>query len=274
MMYYLLDNVPLLAFGRTLGAEAVGLFQRAVTLSALPTTTLLSGLAPVLLPAFASQARENRALKESYLSSLLLITALLWPITLWIILLAHPIVLVLLGDQWLNVVPLVQIIGTAYLIWFPVYVTNPILIAAGGIRDTLYLALITIPAMIVVQSIASIWGLYAAVWSLFITIPWYVFWAVYTVKRRVPFTWAELGAVLGRSGAVALISAAAPALFVAAAGGPNQIGIAGGLFAGVLAVASWLAGLRIMGHPRLHEVQRAVSKMLRILTGLHQRLRA
>lgn len=270
LMYYLLDSVPLMAFGRTLGTEAVGLFQRAVTLSALPTTTLLAGLAPVLLPAFANHAREKRALKDAYLHSLSLITSILWPVTLWIIILAQPVVLVLLGEQWLPLVPLVQIIGTAYLIWFPVYVTNPILIAAGGIRDTLALALITIPLMILTQSIASIWGLYAAVWSLFVTIPWYVFFAVYMVKRRVPFTWNELGSVLARSAAVALVSATAPALIVMAWGGPMNISIVGGVIAGGVAVMGWFAGLHLLRHPMLEEVQSALAKAQSKLAALQR----
>lgn len=269
-MYFLLDNVPLLAFGRTLSAEAVGLYQRAVALAALPTTVLLAGLAPVLLPAFANDARENRALKNSYLNSLGLTTALLWPATIWIIILAKPIVLVLLGDQWLAMVPLVQIIGAAYLIWFPVYVTNPILIAAGGIRDTLTLTLLTIPVMVAIQSVASMWGLQAAVWSLFVTIPWYVFFAVWMVKRRIPFAWGELGAVLGRSATAALLSAIAPLLVVMLLGGPYGVGIAGGVFAGMLGVASWFVALGVTRHPMGDEVRRVFSGLTTRVAALRR----
>lgn len=267
ILYYLLDNIPLMVFGRTLGAENVGLYQRAISLSAMPSTTLLAGVAPVMLPAFANHAREKRELGQSYLQSLELTTVLLWPSTVFILIMAQPIVMILLGAQWTALVPLVQIIAAAYLIWFPVYSTNPVLIAAGGIRDTLWLALITIPLMVLVQSFASIWGVHAAVLSLFITVPWYVFWAVFMVKRRAPFKWRELGAVLGRNAVVSAITAIGPGLVFLASGGAYAVSILGGVIAGVLAGIGWLAGLWLMRHPMLNELQRAWAAVPRMLRG-------
>lgn len=265
MLYYLQDQLPLLVLGRTLGAESVGLFQRAVTVSAMPTTTLLAGLGPVVLPAFASQARENKALADSFLKSLTMITALLWPATLWVFILADPIVRVLLGPQWLAMVPLVHILAAAYLIWFPVYVINPILIAAGGIRDTLMLGVFTIPVMIAIVSGASFFGLHAAAWSHFISIPFYVVCSMLMVKRRVPYKMSALIAALAPSAQLALLSAIAPALVLLAWGDGYVLSIPMALLAGALGVASWLGGLYMLHHPMSHEVGHLLSAVQRRL---------
>lgn len=260
LLYYALENLPLLVFGRTIGAAAVGLFQRATTLSALPNATLLSGVTPVLLPAFANHARSGRELKDAFLRSVALMTGLSWPATLGIVILAYPIVLLVLGDQWLPVAPLVQIIGIAYLASFTISVTNPILIAAGGIRDTLKLALVTIPIMVSVQSIASFWGLHAAAASLILTLFFFSTMAMLAVQRRAPFQWREMASVLGRSAGVAACSASGPLLIAFASGGAQTITIPVALVAVCVGVAGWVAGLAIFQHPMRDELQRLLSK--------------
>lgn len=265
LLNYMVTNVPLLVFGRTLGAGDVGLYQRAFTLSSLPTTTLMAGLGPVLLPAFASHAREKRELKLSYFRSLELITVLLWPCTLLIFILAKPAVLVLLGSQWLALVPLVQIMSASFLMWFPVHVTNPILIATGGVRDALKLAMITIPAMILLQCLASLLGLMAVAWSGLIAIIYFVVCAVLMVRRRVPFEWNELGAALKKSLLVALVSIVGPVGVTLAAGGPNSVSIAEAFVACLLAGAGWLLSLGLTRHPMFNEVQQLVRAAYRVV---------
>jgi O-antigen/teichoic acid export membrane protein len=107
-LFYLQDNMPLAIFGHTLGAASLGLFQRAVTVSNLPFTTLLSGVQPAIQPLLSDRARKGLSLKDSFLLGTSYTSALLWPACSNMALLAHPIVLVLLGDKWREVVPLVQ----------------------------------------------------------------------------------------------------------------------------------------------------------------------
>ena len=118
MLNYLGDNVPLLIFGRTLGAGPLGLFQRAATVSSLPFTTLLAGIQPVVQPMMSERARVGRSLKDGFLTALSYSALLLWPACLVIALLAHPIVLVLLGSPWLEAVPLIQILSASFTFWF------------------------------------------------------------------------------------------------------------------------------------------------------------
>src|SRR3546814_3774220 len=65
---------------------------------------------PVLLPAFAAKLRQGHALKDSYLRGVAYLTAVGWPFSVVLALLAHPILRVLFGPQWDAAVPLVQIL--------------------------------------------------------------------------------------------------------------------------------------------------------------------
>ena len=96
------ESVPYLVLGRMLSLEAAALYNRSVTVAQLPDKLLLSGLAQILLPAFAADLRNGGNLRENYLRGIELITGLQWPVLVCLSLLAHPIVLLLLGDQWMS----------------------------------------------------------------------------------------------------------------------------------------------------------------------------
>ena len=81
------------------------------------------------------EVREGRSLKEAYLRALGYITVLYWPALILLALLAHPVILLLLGQQWLSVIPLLQVMAVAGLAWFPVILTSPVLLAVGANRD-------------------------------------------------------------------------------------------------------------------------------------------
>ena len=87
----------------------------------LPDSVLLSGPVGVAFPALAAEIRNGANLKEHYLRALGLIAVLYWPAH-WIVLalLAYPVVRVVMGQQWLAVVPLPRLSPLPISAWFPV----------------------------------------------------------------------------------------------------------------------------------------------------------
>lgn len=245
---------PYFVYGRVLGIEAVGLYNRAVTVCLLPERALLASLTAVLLPVFSAQAREGHSLKSAYLRAIEYITALHWPALILLAIFAHPVVHILLGHQWTAIAPLVQIISVALLAWFPAYLTYPTLVATGGIRDTLTASLISLPIAALILTVASRHGLHAVALSMLITIPLQVAVAVTFVRRRVGFAWSEMLAAIRKSIVVAALSAAGPGLFVAMLGQRNENSIAFLIIGLVIAAIGWLAGLRMTCHPLMDEI--------------------
>lgn len=267
LLYYALDAVPLLAFGKTLGADGLGLYQRAFSISRLPEKTLLAGLAPVLLPTLSQHAREGRDLKIGFLSSIEHVTVFFWPSLIVIVVLAKPIVDVLLGHQWLEAIPIVQIIAIAFLFQLPSGIAHSVQLAAGGVRDSFILAVVTVPAAVGIQVFASRYGLEAAAMSLLVTCPLCLLASLIMIRWRVPYTWSELWSVLWRSGVVTLFSALGPAAVALYSGGTQNISIAAGAVGLIAAPAGWLVGLRVAGHPTLPEVARAFDFLLVSVLG-------
>src|SRR3546814_7174749 len=92
---------------------------------------IFEGLQPVLLPALSEKVRRGEDLREVYLRAMEYVTVLYWPFLAMLGLMADPIVRLLLGDQWLTVIPLVQIFCGTSAFAFPAFFPQPLLMAIG-----------------------------------------------------------------------------------------------------------------------------------------------
>jgi O-antigen/teichoic acid export membrane protein len=262
------ESLPYVVLGRVLGVDAVGLYSRAVAVCSWPERYLLAGLGPVVLPAFSTHVREGRSLKAAYLKAIEYITCVLWPALILLAIFAHPIVLMVLGNQWTAAVPLVHIMAGALLAWFPAYLTYPTLVASGGIRDTLTASVISLPVSVLILALASRYGLGGVVLSRLVTIPLQVVVAVAFVRRRLGLTWIEMLLALRRSFIVAASSAIAPLLLYGALHRfDSTISLGTLLVAASLSLSGWLLGLRLTRHPVFSELQRAIEKLRADLRG-------
>ena len=181
------ETVPQLVLGAILPSAAVGLFNRATMLSKVPQLVFLRTVITIAFPALAAQVRNGRDLKAPYLAALGHITVFYWPTLVLIAILAHPIVRLLLGEQWLDVVPLLQILAFAYLAWFHDPLTTPVLLAVGANQDRALVLVFTYAVSAVVLCGAAYFGITAVVASTLVTIPYMMIVAMYFVRRHVAF---------------------------------------------------------------------------------------
>lgn len=254
LLNMLYDAMPRLLLGRLLGFGAVGLFARAVSLNQLPDRLLLSAVQPVVLPALAAKAREGGNLAGPYLLGISLISAIQWPALLSLALLADPIVRLLMGDQWLEVVPLVRIVAIASLPMVPIYLAFPVLVTIGRVRMMAQISLVTMPAAIGMIFFAAHFNLSAVAWSLLVANLVQVTAMVVAIRRYVHFTWADLVRIAVRSGTVAICAAAFPA-FVVGLHGPT-LSVPMTFLAAAGAAIGWGVGLHAVSHPLAAELTR------------------
>ena len=264
------DMVPRLAFAKLLGFDAVGLYGRALTVCQLPDRAIVQALQPVVLPAMAARARAGGSLKEAYLRGHALMSAVQWPALLLLALLADPVVRVLLGPQWGEAAPLVRLVALASMALAPAFMTFPVLVASGRVRDTFTSSLISLPpSVLIVVGAAWFGGLTTVAASLFVVAPLQMLVALFYVRRAIDLSWAELGAASRASACVTLGAAIVPAALVLL----SPQGFALGLGASALAVAGaalgWLAALRLVRHP----VEAEIVATARILLAAAGRLR-
>lgn len=265
------QSMPQMILGRILDFAAVGLYSRATMLNQLFDRLILDALHPVVLPAVAERVRTGGDLREPFLRALEYMTALQWPFLLCLALLADPTVRVLLGPQWSGAAPLVRILALASLCLFPTFMTQPVLVSIGRVRDTLVIGLITVPPSLAAIFAAAFFGLEAVAASLFVTAPFQVYVALRFIRRHIPFAWHDLLAATRKSALVALCAAAAPAATVVLAGFRFDLSLPELAAAGTGAALGWSAGLFATGHPLQTEVRRAV---FTLRSGISARLLA
>lgn len=264
VLYKIYEALPSFLLGRTLSLDAVGIYNRATLVSQLPNNTLLSGIGPVLLPALAAEARTGQNLKGSFLRSVSIFTAFQWPALVTLALLAHTLVAILLGQQWMQTVPLIQIMALAALPSFATELAFPLLVAVGAMRDVLWRALLSWPASAVIIGFAAQVSLRAVALSLFLIFPLQAYISLRLVKRHLDVSWLEIATAVRKSAIITATSAAGPLAVMAWYGVGSGPPIPAAMFAAALAAAGWLVGVHLTRHELLDELTRAASFVNRL----------
>lgn len=97
--------------GRFSGAASLGLFRISSEISSLPTSQLMFPIMRATYPGYAKFAHDRKALKQAFLKVQGTVVMLTLPAGIGIVLLADPIVRVFLGPNWLDAVPIMQVLG-------------------------------------------------------------------------------------------------------------------------------------------------------------------
>ena len=122
------------------------------------------------MPALVSRNKDASSLRSAYLEAVELLSVVQWPFLLFVAIMAHPIILILLGQSWLEIVPLVRLLCVANLALFAACLTYPILVATGGVRDALTSSLISLPPSLLVILCAAFFGAEAVAASALLTL--------------------------------------------------------------------------------------------------------
>jgi len=96
--------------GKFLGATMLGFYQVAYKISNTPATEITHLISQVTFPAYSKLQDNINKLRKSYLNVLKVIAFLSFPIAGFIFLFANELTLILLGEKWMPIVPVVQVL--------------------------------------------------------------------------------------------------------------------------------------------------------------------
>ena len=108
---YLAKNGDNLVVGKLLGTTALGFYQMAYTFSTLPVTEVSDVSGKVVFPIYTRIAGDQKRLKRAYLLLILAVTAVASGMAVVFFVFAKPIVLLVLGDNWLPIVEPLKILS-------------------------------------------------------------------------------------------------------------------------------------------------------------------
>jgi len=125
-----------LTLGYFITASALGQYSMAGKVTDMATTQITSPVAQILFPAFSRIQSDKERLRKAYIKALAILAALCFPLAAGLAVLAEPIVSLVLGNQWLPVIPLIQMLAIVTIIISMQHV-HPIAMATGNTRALL-----------------------------------------------------------------------------------------------------------------------------------------
>lgn len=245
---------PDLVIGHVVGIAATGLYSRATSLASHLVTLLTGAVGAVFYPAFARIRDRGEALGPPFLRVAAGFTAVTWPGMAFLAAAALPIVLLLYGEAWIEVAPLLAMVALSQFFFTALPLQGELPILLGRMKLLVLVEAGETIVSIALLVIAGMWGLEAAAASRIVY--GVVWWVVYALMLRsmLDFSWRALIDVYARSLVVSL-AAVAPLLAVYAwVAGPEAIGF---LWLGAAAAAgglAWLGALFLVRHPARLEV--------------------
>jgi O-antigen/teichoic acid export membrane protein len=245
---------PQLFLARILDFASVGLYSRAISLTQVFDKLVMQVLNPVIMPAIVTQSKAGANLKGLYLESIQLLSAVQWPFLAFVAIMARPIILIWLGENWLDIVPLVRVLCIANMALFAACLSYPVLVAVGSVRDALVSSFVSLPPSLLVILCAAFFGVQAVAAASLLTLPFQAAVATYFIGRHLAIVPRDLVRSLVKSAIVTAgigcSAAGCAALF--------EMGIVtpflGLMSAFCVAVLCWWVGLALTAHPLLHRL--------------------
>lgn len=145
------SNVDFIVIGMMLGAQALGYYSLAYKLANLPSSHVNAILARVFFPALARLQAELNRMKSSYLAMQEYSTTINAPLLMGLFVLSPLLVPYLLGDSWISVIKVVQILCVVGLTRSIAGTVGPLILARGrtdlGFKWSIFVVVLQVPCI-------------------------------------------------------------------------------------------------------------------------------
>ena len=159
------DNIYNILIGKFYSVELLGYYERAYTLNNYPVSILSGIISKVSLPLLSQISNDKQRTLIVYRKILLLSFYLSAPLMLGALVLAKPLFVLLLGEQWIPGVPFFQILCLSYM-FYPIHSLNiNILVIYRKSNLFLKLELLKKVLILVLILISFNFGIFGLVWS-------------------------------------------------------------------------------------------------------------
>jgi len=109
LLSYFARNIDTFLIARYLGAAELGIYSRAYFLMLQPVNLTNQVLSRVMFPIFSRYQENHEAIKGAYIKSIKILSFIVFPLIGYCFVMAKPLITILLGNKWLDVVFIFQI---------------------------------------------------------------------------------------------------------------------------------------------------------------------
>ena len=152
---FLSSRLDTFAIGRIVGTHALGLYEISNEISSLPTGELIWPIQRALFPGYAKLLGDPVRLSQGYLRGLAIIAMIAMPAAVGIACIARLIVDVFLGWQWIDALPLLEILAVAGILKVGYANSFTVLLSLGRARLLSHLAALNLVLFAVLVPIGT-----------------------------------------------------------------------------------------------------------------------
>lgn len=159
------ENIYNILIGKFYNVKTLGFYERAYTFNNYPVSILSGIILKVSLPSLTSIKGDEVRLQKAYKSIMQMSFLISASGLAFAALLAHQIVKLVLGEQWLPIVPLFQVLSVSFM-FYPIHSLNINILSVFG-RSDLFLKLEVVKKIMILTVVAICFnfGVIGLVWS-------------------------------------------------------------------------------------------------------------
>jgi PST family polysaccharide transporter len=217
-----IDNLGAIVIGRIFGAVQLGVYTLAYRLPEMLLIGNLWIMANVTFPAFSSIQHRPDELRRGFLASVRLVQLVAVPICFGMVIAADPIVRVLFGDQWLDVIPVLRVLAIYTLMYSIAYHIGDVYKAIGRPYILMWLAILTLALITPALLIGSRYGLVGVAWGYVIAMVIDRVVGVFVASRYIKTSMLDILREMSPAlkGGLVMVATTLPVLFWTESAGP------------------------------------------------------
>lgn len=168
-LYRFESSAPDIILGKVGTVRDVALFSRGAGFLTFVNEMVTAGVWQVALPAMSKIKREGGDVNEGYIKASLLLGGLVMPVLAVSAVSAYPIILLIFGEQWIESVPVAQIIVGWVILKSVHTLSTPLLISTENEKAALLKQATVFGVCVVVGIMAAPFGIYYLAWAMVFT---------------------------------------------------------------------------------------------------------
>ncbi len=254
MIMFLRNRSDHLILAKLLGAGPLGVYTVAFDIAELAGTEVLAPIRRAFLPGFSRLAEDRLGLTRLYVDSTAIVALLMCPVAIGLGLTADPLVRVLLGSNWLDAIPLIEIFSLYAFVNIWETNTTPVFLALKRPSVITWIGVGTTAVLLPLLWLgASTWGTAGAavamvgvvIVNLVARVALLAVWLKLPASLFVARTWRILAALAVMVAAVLAVQSSLPPATDVLSAFLNlliQVGVGAAAYTGSVGAFWWISG--------------------------------
>ena len=245
-----------LLLGRVIGLAALGLYGRAASLNNLIQDNIYMVIVRVLFVDISQRVRDGESLRESYLATIEILTAILWPAFAGLAIVSGPFINVVYGERWSGAALPLSMLAISSMVHLLVSLSWQLFVVRHEVTRQIRLECMRTGVGVGVFGIGCLFGLTAAAATRIIEAVFTV--AIYRphIGRMTDTKTEDFFPIYKRSGLLTLCMVAPAAIVMAFHGWSSSTSLFQIIAAFICGGVAWFLGILYLDHPLAAEIRR------------------